>query len=195
MSDYLTSRVNLEDGKKFESLRNQKAQYLTPKKLIKPHQRITSLNYPLNESSKKPSFSSKKEDPPSRNHQKTQSMLVNPQKLELRIKKLEHSMDKKNMVSTISTSTQSIDFLGEENSICVSYSSEDSITILRQQVKNVKTLTDLSGNYSNACKLKFDDDSFTKISNFKAASKTKAFKALKITDLALFNSIPVINLN
>ena len=155
MSDYLTSRVNLEDGKKFESLRNQKAQYLTPKKLIKPHQRITSLNYPLNESSKKPSFSSKKEDPPSRNHQKTQSMLVNPQKLELRIKKLEHSMDKKNMVSTISTSTQSIDFLGEENSICVSYSSEDSITILRQQVKNVKTLTDLSGNYSNACKLKF----------------------------------------
>jgi hypothetical protein len=156
-----------------------------------PHQRIISLrDLKLNAQAENstPSCNSSL-------HQKAQSMFIHAKRLEDRIKKLEESIGKQKKKEIFTPKTQYSEELKEENSIGVSCSSEDSVSLLRKQVESIK-------NFKNSqVHDKIKEKNYPQMFDLDKISVNHAEtiieipkKDKKISYLAVFRSIPSIHL-
>lgn len=162
-------------------------EYRTPKKLQSNHHRIISLRV-------KKSIPSP--DKHVNAHQKTHSLMIGVQKLEIKIKQLEDSIEKNRKNSKISTRTHSIDLFAEEKNIEVSCSSDDSLNILREQVSYVKKLEKIPQSDSRTdLNLNFDETHCLKSSFSSTFSDSRKIRQKSFTEFAFLKAIPIINLN
>ena len=121
--------------------------------------------------------------------------MVGAQRLELKIKQLEDSLEKRKINSKISTRNQSIDYFAGE-SIEVSCSSEDSLSILREQVDFAKNLgTELDKGMHPVVDNFPEALSHVKMSFCSEIPQRRVIRHKSITDFAFLNAIPIINLN
>jgi hypothetical protein len=128
-------------------------------------------------------------------HQKALSMVASPKQLEEKIKKLEESIEKNKNYLFFSPKTNCSYGEIEEMSIGLSYSSDESLNIIRKQVESVKRLS-IGG--EPVCK----QNIFDKKSNLKHFSNKSSIpkevthkKAKSFANIALFQAITVMRFN
>ena len=191
MSLKITINNNKEPLNCLKYLQDEIAKYSTPKKPQRPHNRIVSLRVEkTNQSREYPHNFSKTNSL----HHKTHSLMAGAQDLELKIKKLEDSIEKTKRNSKISTRTQSSKNFPED-SIEVSCSSEDSLSILREQVDLAKNLGDLPEKKLSAVLGNFPETlSDTRMSFSSQTPEKRVTHHKSITEFAFLNAIPIIHL-
>ncbi|OMJ88430.1 hypothetical protein SteCoe_9654 [Stentor coeruleus] len=191
MSKQLLNQSYLELVNKQKALKKELSTQSKPKNHLSAHHRISSMTVqvrkPLGTNST--NFSMDAPD-----HHKAKSLAIKTNRLKNKQENQDELLEKIKNYSKVSTRTTSFDIPAYEDSISVSYSSEDSLVVLQKQVNCVKNIVLNEISDDESPRINISGISFSDISDREKNTKGPN-RPFKLAEICLIYSILTIKTN